>query len=368
MIKLNDIELKPNEFMFGWVCIREHECFSLPTLELRLIDPFLKVEKTGLVTGAKLSILLAQSQSDQAEWADFKIFSIIPSNEPSSGKKYDITAYMDAYDYLFSKVSNITKGKPSSDIAKVIGGNLNLKMNVDDTSDNRNWNCHNKTLAEFWNTEVVPQAKGNKGLMMQCVSALHKTFYYKDVNTVLGQDPKWKLINNPKATPNVYNYFFNEDTYEDKGGTLNRVAVGLKNTVYNAFKGVWDNDTHIKVNKTNTSSNVNKDTVVPESFRTFAPLDFGNNGTGFVDKGKNLRLRSLFSMNVDILVKSFTKIEPFDCCQIDFYSAYEETGTDKNKSSKWLCVGKARVATPSDYAERLCFVRDSSAIQSDKLY
>lgn len=368
LIKIEDKLLQSSSVFLSFACIRELNSYIVPTLELQLLDTADYLINFKVVQGMKVSVLLAQKVSDNARWIDFRIFSIQNRPYPGQGVLYSITGYYDLHEYLYKIQSKVYDSISSSGLAKlIVQQSGKLLGDIDDTLDVRSWQCNLETLGRFWLKSVVPQSKAqNSGFMMQCLSAFSNTLYYKDIISVVTKPTKWSLINTTAIQKGKYNFLFDQDIYTDNGGLFNKVAYGLKNAVFDMLSGTLSESTRVKATRTDSKLNINKN-LLTKSFKTFSPLDFGNSSTGLKDAGTNMRHESTYSVSLDVLVRSYTNIAPFDYCRVDFVSQYNKSGVDTTKSGNYICIGKARVATPNNYAERICMLRNSLHSSSDQL-
>lgn len=355
----------PDSIHLVVAAVRSHPAFSLPTLTLIVLDTNRELQNR-LVEGAQIEILIAQKKENNADWMPFRVFSYSPSPVPTYGMRYIIHGYWDYKSYLYDKVVRSYSGN-SSFIIRRLAEDGGLRALVDETTEDAQWYCPSKTLAEFVRQDVVPMSHGREdGYMMSVIDARTRAWCYRDLNLVTENNQILsRLVNSSAVTPGEYNAFFSEYEYHNDSGYSNRLAYSMKNAVYNAVTGTYSEDADIRTVKTDSRLSVNTRDLPELSHVLYSTLDFGNNGNGPKNRGRNLRQSALWSIKMDVLLSTYTTFPLLTLHHIDVINGQQ--GKDERQSGRYVCVGRVLAATKSDYKERLCFIRNSENVDNSHL-
>jgi hypothetical protein len=360
-IKIDGEEL-PNTVLLNVVTVRSDTSLSLPSFSLEVRDTG-KFLIDHVVEGAKVEILLAQKKENDSEWMPFRIFSFSHSHIDKFGTTYQIHGYYDAKPFLYSRVVRNFDGTSSS-IVQTLAGEMSLETYLDKTSEsNTSWYCARQTLANFMRSDVVPGATaGPQSLMMSVIDARTKSWCYKDIAKASTGKAVSKLINSSMVNEGEYDAMILQHKYGNQGGYNNVLGYSMKNSRYDVAKDKHTDDNEIKVAKSSSQLSMNKE--IPEnSYVLYAPLDFGNNGEGPKNRGVNIRQRSVWSMQIAILLSSYTPFPLLTAHQVDIFNGTE--GADTRVSGKYVCTGRIITATPTNYREALVMIRNSEIVSNN---
>lgn len=362
-IRLDGFELPPTVSLR---VVRVHSMIdqALPTFDL-VINDSLRVLDDRVVEGALIEMLVSKNKEDTSEWMPFRIFSFKRKSQSSAGVEYSIHGYYDFKNYLYNRVSKAFNGN-SSDVVSQIAAEGGLKAVVDSTSENANWYCANKSLANFLKQDILPaSSRMDTGFMMSVIDARTKSWYYRDVNDVVRNNLVIsKLVNSSLVARNEYHGFFSQYRYDNSSGYDNVLGYSMKNARYNAVTGQSAQDAEISAFKTDSKLSMNND--VPEkSYVMYTPIDFGNNGDGPKNRGTNARQRSLWSVRAEVLLTQFTSFDLLTLHQLDFIDS--DIGKDKRMSGVYVCIGRTIAATQTDYKEALTFLRNAENVDNTQL-
>lgn len=367
-IKVEGELLDAEQVSMEYVAIRSHRKYALPTLDMSLIDMTGYLAKKSIAEGTKISVLMARTQNNKAEWTDFRVFSVtaVPLPIKNVGNKFVISGYYDFPDYLYSRLDKNYLGSSSEIYANIVTGCSTLTAVIDSTNDRKNWHCSGKTAAEFIRDELAPHSYvDDESFIMSGISDSRKA-YYVNASRIVKADPKFKIVNTSEVPAGEYDAIVEEYSYNNDVGLLGRVAKGMKSFVFDITKGVARVESQIKAAKTDGNLSVSKE-LLTTAKKVFSPLEIGNTDDNhYLARTRNIRVDSLYSAQLEVLVKSFTGIDLFDFVDVKILEGYEKPKLDLRVSGRYIVEGRARVATQTEYAEKLCLVRNGENLEDNK--
>lgn len=367
-IKVEDELLDAEQVAMEYVAMRSHRRYGLPTLDMSLIDLNGYLAKKSIAEGSKISVLMARTQNNNVEWVDFRVFAITPVPLPvkNTGTKYVISGYYDFPSFLYSRIDKNYADTSAKVYAGIITACPTLTAVIDSTNDRKGWRCNGKTAAEFIRNELLPHSYvDDESFMMSGVSDSRKA-YYVNASRIVKDKPKFKLVNTSEIPRGEYDAIIEEYSYNNDVGLYSRVAKGLKSFVFDLTQGAARVESEIKAVKTDGNLSPSKD-LMTTAKRIFSPLEIGNTDSNhYLAKTRNTRVDSLYSVQMEVLVKSFTGIDLFDFVDVKIVEGYEKPKLDTRVSGRYIVEGRARVATQTEYAEKLCLVRNGENLEDNK--
>lgn len=359
-----------NNVKLSYAAIRSHNKFSLPTLELELIDLNGKLFDYNIRTGVKLDIVIDRTKETTRKPVKFVVFNCIPSSPKESGStgtQYNISAYYDFHDFIYKRESKVYSGKTSSEVfSEVILSSPSLTAVIDTSADTKVWRQTAKTPAEFIRKDILPHAyNGDESYYQFGISAIKQEAYFRDIAKLLQGEPAYKLINAAIGPEKVYNGLIDEFEFRADTGFMNKIAYGLKTMAYDITNAANKVFSEVKVTKIGDKLPLDSN-LLQEAKRVFGSLELGNTEPSHYESyTRNLRSESTYSKELDVLLRHESPIDMFDLVDITIIQKYETPNKDERMSGKYICVGKAVVATELEYVERLCFVSNNENLKQD---
>ena len=362
-IRIEGEEL-PDSIVLEVVSVRSDVSLSLPSFSVSIRDTgsFLV---NRVVEGAKIEILVAQKKENNADWIPFRIFSFSHSYVNRAGSTYKIHGYYDYKDFLYSRVVRSFEGTSSS-IIEELAKDGGLELYSDPTTEtDTNWYCARQTLADFIRNDVVPAATaGDESLIMSVIDARTRAWCYKDIAKVASGQPLSKLINSSVVNEKEYDAMMLQHKYENASGFNNMLGYSLRNARYDAATDEHTDENEVKIAKSNPKLSMNKN--IPEnSYVMYAPMDFGNNGKGAKNRGVNIRQRAVWSMNMAVLIGTYSPFPLLTVHQLDIFNG--DKAADARLSGKYVCTGRTIAATPTSYREALTLIRNSEVVENSEV-
>lgn len=366
LIKIDGQLLNTTAIGLSSVAIRSHVAYYLPTLELSLIDYNNELAAYGITIGTKIEVMLSQKENN-INFIPFKVFSAVPTMTGTTGNNYVISAYYDFYDYLYTRNTK-SFNKSSSDIFTEIMQNSSLTSVIDTSTDKRTWNCNSKPYSEFLKKDVLPYAyNGDDSYYVMGISAFTQKAFFKDLTKVATQpNPDYILINTILNGGKKYDGIIDEYNYRNRAGFMAKVAQGLKSFTYDLITGSNIISSETKAAKTNNNISVDKDGLT-EAQKIFQPLEIGNKSKkDYEAQNRYTRNSSLYSSEMDVLIRHYTNIDILDLVQVDIFQNYNNPIKEERLSGRYICTGKAIVATETDYVEKICLLRNGENLPNNK--
>lgn len=354
----------------SYAAIRSHVKFSLPTLELELIDFNGQLAEFNIRTGTKLDVVIDRLKETNRASVKFVVFNCTPSSPKengSTGIQYNISAYYDFHDFLYKRESKVYKNKTSSDVfSEIVTTSPSLKAVIDTSSDSKIWRQTAKTPAEFIRKDLLPYSyNGDESYYQFGISAIKQEAYFRDIAKLLQGEPKFKLINAAVGLDKVYDGLIDEFEFRADTGFMNKVAYGLKTMAYDVTTSLNKTFSEVKITKVGEKLPVDSN-LLQEAKRVFGSLEIGNTEPSHYESyTRNLRSESLYSIELDVLLRHESVIDLFDLVDINILQRYHNPNRDERISGKYICVGKAVAVTELEYVERLCFVSNSENLKQD---
>jgi hypothetical protein len=368
-IKIDNNRLEPGKVQLVSIIVRSHIQYSVPVLELKLIDTSNFFADKSIVDSSTIEVMLSNRAEDNSNWAKFKVFKVTPSPSMNNGgKNYSISAYFGVTsDYLFEKTNEVFNGTSTAIMSK-IAEKFSLTLEADIATDKDSWRCSNKTLAEFVKQSVLPAGNvSNSSGMVAGINPWNSKLYYKDIANLITKKPKYKLTNIPSEG---YDFVFVEYKYSSSSGLLNKQAggYGLETKFFDIESGVHTTFSGVDVKKVSKNININKDMIGTLTNKVLPSLDIGNVSAKFQKSlGQNKRILGTFSVSLDILLRNFTDIGLFDILSIDIADTQGTKSIEPTMSGSYIVIGKASVVVNGEYAEKICMTRNTSNYSSSQL-
>lgn len=361
-VKINGIDLDLTLIPLQYIAVRSHCEYLVPTLDISLVDSIKFFDKYPITDATIIEILISRNSNTVVNWIKFKKFAVkyLKANNVSV---YNITGVLNIPQYF--SIKNIKSfNSNSSDVVSSICLSTGLNPPIIDiTSDNQNWLCDNLTYADFIVKHVLPHSyKSNSSWMQYYVSPTLYTILFKDVASKFLEPPIKILSNNTDDI--TADFLISEYKVESSSGANNkRGGYGTKNASYSLSSGITNITSGIQASKT---SNIDIDAnLVGQTSKTiFSALDIGNTHLKFhLSYAQNLRLKQLYSLKLDILVRNYTNIEGFDIVNVNIISTINSNQLDEELSGKYIVMGKAQVGTTGEYVEKLCLIRQGTNLK-----
>lgn len=366
LIKIDGQLLKSNSIALSSIAIRSHIAYYLPTLEMSLIDYNNELAQYGITSGTKIEVLLSQ-KNNNINFIPFIVFSATPTMTGTTGNNYVISGYYDFYNYLYKRTTK-SFNLSSSEIFTNIMSESKLTSVIDTSTDKKSWNCNSKTYAEFLKKDILPYAyNGDDSYYTTGISAITQKAYFKDLTKVATQEKTdYKLINTILTGNEKYDGIISEYNYRNRAGFMAKVAQGLKSYTYDLLTATNIISSETKVAKTNNNIGIDKN-LLTDAQKIFQPLEVGNKSEKeYKTQNRYVRNSSLYSNEIDVLVRHYTEIDLLNFVQIDIFQNYNNPIKEERMSGRYICAGKAIVATETEYVEKLCFIRNGENLPTNK--
>jgi hypothetical protein len=363
---IDDMEIDLRAIPFKHIVIRSHRAYVLPTLEFILMDP-LGYFKTKPITDASVIKVMISKDSDNTdvfkEFTPFKV-SAMPTEHHYTA--YEVSCYLNVPQYWNEKV-NLIETSSSSDLIKSVANKFKLKSDIDATADTQSWHIINQTYGEYLGDYVIPHAYANAQSYYNLVVTSDGVLTYKNVSEVIKGTPKI-VLTNLGGNNSEHAFLIDEYIPRSEAGYSNRLGgYGTANIGFHLVDGKYIYDKGVDVNTANTLD-MDKKMLGKMTKYIFAPINIGNTGVNH-DRARmqNDRLGSVFSNYIDVLVRNYTGIAELTPIGIKVKEAGASNTVNEAISGNYVAIGKAQVATPNQYLEKLCFVRNGSSIKSSGL-
>jgi hypothetical protein len=360
-VKLAGEELDFSQVGFKHFTLRSHPLFDVPTLEFELIDPSGYFgENRYLADGIRVEVYLSSARTSDNDYVPFRVFRCSRLDAGSTAQRYVVSCYYDAPSFLFGQRSVSYASRTSSDVVKAIAAEVGMFPDVDPANDVMTWRCASKTLARFLAEDVVTRAYlDQSSVFAMAASHVSKKVLFKNLSSAIRKTPDFLISDNPSDRPD---YLLSEKEPTSMSGLFNVAGggYGLECTGYSLASNSFQTFRGLSVAKSGGRLQIQSDLVGSKARQVYSPIDVGNVHPNYMRAaGQNARALATYSNQVDVLIRGYTKIDLFDVVSLRTKRVQGQTGFDEIQSSNYICVGRAQIATRSEYAERISLVTNT---------
>ena len=312
--------------------IDEYAPYHLPLAEL-VIDCRNYALIPNIYDGAEVLIKF-KVEDKETKYLKFRIMS---ASVPSYSTKEAIIRIGCYFD--ISKINYSTfyaNEVPSYQVASYIANIGKLESNISTTNDKQTWLCYGKTLFDFLIDTSYNAWSNETSCMMACFS--NNKLKYLNVSEQIQKKPVIKFFDNPSSVngKSKDEAFYSSISFKFDSGVTNQIAgYGINGNNFNVISGNVDSiNSNFKFKPVTEKTNLNSDLVKIQRSESL-PTNCGNVHNNYYRAGlQNLRIKSLYSIRIDIMTEYLTDLELLDPVEVVVTNL--ENDINKQYSGKYV--------------------------------
>jgi len=336
--------------------MRMHVTYYVPTLDMEVYDPIDFFSGLPVTDGIDIDVTLGDNEEVVYSFNLFKLNKRVLSQV----NLYSISAIMSSTrKFLLTRTRKTYTGTVNEVTASILD-DCGVKHDMRETCiGSRSWWGENKTHAELVHKNVLPQAKSSPNSLIMTGTSFYNggLFILTDAIKEISKPKPLKLSNRPSEGVDILASefkFASDSGFQNakSGYTTETMSTDTVNGVTNILSET----------QALASGSVNIDQRFKDlSHVEVSPLNVGNYDKDHVEaRHQNMRIKSLFNVQLEVLSRLVTKIDLFDKVEVDF------TGPGKSITGDMILIGKGLVSRENEYAEKLCFVSNVPLVHSTR--
>lgn len=352
-LAIEGAQIPPTMNLIDRIYIQDGFAVSIPVMQLYLNDERGTLsDDMNIQDGTLVTIKISKSR-DKAVARKFRVFSY-KKMTTSAGPKMLVTCILDIPKWSAGVYTESIRGSSDSvmqQLAERAGLTYSGPPSVDDVMT---WLNVNKTRSAF-SEDVAMRGYGSPQTCMARVVTMDSELRYRDLFAILGEEPKWSLLQNTaeaaaKATPIVI-----RETHDSSaaGFTTHMMNYGQKQYEHSLNDSGQLETLGLDAPLLGEALPINEDVRSQIEDRgarvNYTGFDTGtepapaSNLHQFYEKAlyQNFRYLGLFSERLRVLTDENTEATTFDCVD---YSHHNQDNQDfkpqKSVSGKWILGGK----------------------------
>ncbi len=349
-IEIEGASIPPSANLIDSIDIFDGFGIALPTLQLRMFDPsHTLVGEFGFTDATKINVTMSK-KDDKPKKRSFRCWGWTRDVSPD-GPIVKVTAILDVPKWSAGSYCESFSRQTSSAAIRNMAESSGLTADVDPTSDAMTWLNINTTRNAF-SEDVAMRGFSSNGSCMARILTMDNKLRYKDIIKVITGSPKASFLLNVSASEaSATPVTAREASHLSGSGIVTHwLNYGWIQHDHN-LSGVQAKIDGLDAPLLGSSLPINSDVkgMLKGSRVTYSGFDPGtepkpaSNIHQNYERAmyQNLRLLSLFSERMQVLVESHVELETMDCCEFKQSDPGGELQVpNKTFSGKYLVGGK----------------------------
>lgn len=349
-IEIEGASIPPSANLIDSIDIFDGFGIALPTLQLRMFDPsHTLVGEFGFTDATKINVTMSK-KDDKPKKRSFRCWGWTRDVSPD-GPIVKVTAILDVPKWSAGSYCESFSRQTSSAAIRNMAESSGLTADVDPTSDAMTWLNINTTRNAF-SEDVAMRGFSSNGSCMARILTMDNKLRYKDIIKVITGSPKASFLLNVSASEaSATPVTAREASHLSGSGVVTHwLNYGWIQHDHN-LSGVQAKIDGLDAPLLGSSLPINSDVkgMLKGSRVTYSGFDPGtepkpaSNIHQNYERAmyQNLRLLSLFSERMQVLVESHVDLETMDCCEFKQSDPGGELQVpNKTFSGKYLVGGK----------------------------
>jgi hypothetical protein len=349
-VYIDTIKVAESGAKISELIIDEYVPMAIPMMELAL-EVYNEAIESYIYDGCIVSLKLKVEQKESSLW-NFRVlgFKILKSSKNSI---ITISAYYD-----ISRINSSTfysQDATTSQVATYIAAKAGFTFDGSSTNDKQPWICYGKSLYDFLFDISYNAWSNNTSCIVPCFS--NNKLKFVNITDRLSKKAKIKFLEKYEDCKQDTDIFYQTLIVKSSSGVFNQISgYGIKGNNFNVITGNTEEILPvIPFSKSTDKLNINSKLVKNQRSESM-PTNCGNTHKNYnIAKLQNLRIKSLYSISLEIHTQFFTGLELLDPVEIVITRG---DGKQNNQYSGKYIVERIRYI--KDENDTLLFIYDIS--------